>query len=1124
MLSFLKKNSVLILFFSFLGCKDGHLFDKKSNASSGLDFVNHIEETQENNVMTYEYFYNGGGIAVGDVNKDGLPDVYLSGNSVNNKLFVNKGDFKFEDITVKANITERNGWKTGVTMADVNGDGLLDIYLSYSGNSSREGFDKPVIVDYAGRANQLFVNQGIDDDGIPYFSEKAKEYGLDAPGTFSTQAYFLDYDNDGDLDMFLLNHANKFYTTFYNIRKLRNMRHPVFGNKLFENKGGKYVDISEKSGIYGSGVNFGLSAAVSDINKDGYADIYVTNDYDEQDFLYLNNKNGTFREISHSAFGHMSKFGMGSDIADVNNDQLPDIFVADMLPEDNYRQKVLKGPDEYNKYKMAADSGYHHQYMRNTLQLNRGISPDSLLKFSEIGQLSGISNTDWSWAPLFADFDNDGYKDLFITNGYLRDFSNLDFVNFKANMALAEAQSKNEEVDFVSLIKEMPSTRVNNYIFRNLDGTKFEKKVKDWGMEEKTVSNAAAYADFDNDGDLDLIVNNLNSPVLLYENKQERIKKNNFIKIKLQGANKNTFGLGSKILLQLPDGKEIYQEAYFGRGYQSSVEPVLTIGLGESDEISELNVVWSDNRTTSLQNVKVNQSLTLNQNKANLSKDDVFKTKEPNILTEVTDESNLNFVHRENDYVDFYHQSLIPYQTSRLGGHSSVGDVNNDGFDDVYFEGAKGQAGELFLGDERGFLTAHNEGQPWNSSSDAEHEDASSIFFDVDGDGDLDLYVVSGGGEQEEGSAFFKDRLYVNGGTGKFQKFNGRLPGTNFSGGTVKVADYNKDQKPDLFIGGRVQGDNYPFTPKSILLKNTSSASKIDFEYISNNEIERVGMVTDAIWTDINNDSWKDLIIVGEWMPVTILKNDKGELHDATSSYGLENSYGWWLSITEADFDNDGNSEFILGNLGSNTQFSASEDEPMVYYVQDIDNNGKFDPLLSYYIQGSSYMLPSRDELLGQVPSLKKSFTSYDAYAKSTTQEVLKSGGVQSSSILQINTLESALLDINKDGKKSITSLPEEIQVSALQTALYEDFDNDGKKELLTAGNFYPFRVSLGKMDASFGGLMKFENGKWVLNKNHQNLWLDGDVRDMKLMKFGKNHAKLLVTRNNDKASLYQIK
>jgi len=1112
--------SLQVVLFSFPGCKNSTLFEEMESESTGIDFLNQITEDEHRNVMTYEYTYNGGGVAVGDLNNDGLTDIYLSGNSVPNKMFLNEGNWKFKEILKGEDIEGREGdWKTGITMADVNGDGWLDIYLSYSGNAPEEGFDKPVIRDYTPRSNQLFINNGSEEGGIPTFTERAKEYGLDAVGTFSTQAYFLDYDLDGDLDMFLLNHANKFYSALVNVKKLRTLRHPYFGNKLYRNEGQKFVEITEKTGIHGSGLNFGLSAAISDLNKDGWPDIYVTNDYVEQDFTYLNNGDGSFREISHTAFGHLSKSAMGSDIADINNDALPDIFVADMLPEDNYRQKMLKGPDKYNKFSVAVDSGYHHQYMRNTLQLNRGIGPDSLLRFSEIGQFSGISNTDWSWAPLFADYNNDGLKDLFITNGYLRDYTNLDFLNYTAHTTISNAKACNNPLDLLPLIRKMPSTKITNYAFKNVGGSQFENTTEDWGLNKKTISNAAAYADLDNDGDLDLVVNNLNEPVLVYKNNQEKLVENNYIKIRLKGEGCNTYGLGSKIHMTIAEGKELYHEAYYGRGYQSSVEPVLTIGIGEEDSVKGIEVIWPNGEVSFLDNIKANQAVVVDQSKAEGHKKQEIELGNY-IFEDVTAESGLEFEHTENSYVDFFYERLRPYQMSRLGGRMIVGDINGDGNDDVYFGGAAGQSGGLYFGKDDGSLQKNIGKQPWHSEPDRLKEDITGIFFDADGDKDLDIYVVSGGNEKPDGSSFYQDRLYLNNGKGNFTKSVNGLPNTSFSGGVVVAADYDQDGDLDLFVGGRLAAQNYPFTPQSVLLRNDTKDGVIKFTKFKHEGIERVGMVTDAVWTDINKDSWMDLVLVGEWMPVTVFKNNRGNLVDITKELGLENTNGWWTTLLPGDFDSDGDVDFLLGNSGLNTQLKATPDQPMIYYVQDINNDGKFDPLLTYFIQGESYPIASRDELLGQVNSLRKVYKSYDKYARATIDDVLKAGNISSTSVLEIEELRSSFLENAGDGTFQIKPLPDMMQLSMINSFLYDDFNGDGSMEVLATGNFYPYRVSLGKQDASMGTFAKFSGNTFRILED--NTWLSGDIRDAKIMNF-KNAIRLIVSRNDDAASLYQM-
>ena len=1099
---------------------DDTLFSLLEDTTTGIDFENALVETEELNVMTYEYFYNGGGVAVGDLNNDGLPDVYLSGNQVKNKLYLNTGGLKFEDITGSANIQEKEGWKTGTAMADVNGDGLLDIYLCYSGNAPQEGFSAPLIQEYKPRANQLFVNQGTDANGIPTFKELAEEYGVDAKGTFTTQAYFLDYDQDGDLDLFLLNHANKFYNIFFNVKMLRSKRHPYYGNQLYENRDNKFVEVSEEAGINGTGINFGLSAAISDLNKDGYPDIFVTNDYSEQDFCYLNNGNGTFTETSKASFEHFSKYSMGSDVADINNDTNPDLFVVDMLPEDNYRQKVLKGPDEFNKAKKLIDSGYHKQYMRNNLHISRGQDPEGTLRFTEIAQLSGVSNTDWSWAPLIADYDNDGLKDIYITNGYLRDYSNLDFNNYTVHEAYNRSQTTGEELDLGLLISKIPSTKVSNYAFKNLDGFEFENTTDSWGLDTKTVSNAAAYADFDNDGDLDLIVNNLNQPVLLYENRADALAQHNFLKIQLKGSGKNSYALGTKVILNFENGERLYEEAYYVRGYQSSVEPVMTIGLGKEQLVKSLQVIWPSKKMSLLNDVQANQQLVLSEEEATENYEYQAEIK-PGFFTEITEGSNLDFRHQENDYVDFNYESLIPYQLSKTGGKAIVGDVNNDGNDDVYFAGAKGQSSMLFLGEDDGTFKAYNAGQPWTSDEDVVHEDYDALFFDADGDSDLDLYVISGGNEEFNGDPYFQDRLYVNDGKGNFKKAVDALPDLKFSGGVVKAADYDKDGDLDLFVGGRLSAGNYPMTPKSTLLRNDSTQDEVKFSPVRNFDLEQVGMVTDAVWEDIDGDSWPDLILVGEWMPVSIFKNTDGTLKNTTQEAGLADSSGWWFSLTAGDFDHDGDIDFIAGNLGENTQFKASASEPMRYYIQDIDNNGRIDPILTYYINGVSYPLPSRDELLGQVSALKKQYGSYENYAKVNTDEFLKSNNIEPRFTLEIKTLQSAFIENNGDGTFSLKPLPEQVQNSAIQDFVYDDFDGDGSSEVLAAGNLFPFRVSIGPLDASFGSMLKFENNGFKLLPETDNLWLTGDIKSLHVLNFKSGKKELLVTRNDDRASLY---
>jgi hypothetical protein len=1117
--------SGILLLLLFQQCAQQHKqFSEMDARDTGIQFRNDIVETEHNNILTYEYTYNGGGVAVGDVNNDGLTDIYFSGNAVPNKLYINKGEFNFEDITEQSGTAGRDrDWKTGVTMVDVNSDGWLDIYVCYSGNAEGEGYNRPVIREHPKRANQLFINQGCEKGGTPKFIEQAKQYGIDAKGTFSTQGYFFDYDRDGDLDMFLLNHANMFYAAFFNVKRLRNLRHPYFGNKLYRNDSGKYTEVSATANIHGSGLNFGLSAAISDLNGDQWPDIYVTNDYEEQDFCYINNRNGTFSEVSHKLFGHLSKFGMGSDIADVNNDGLPEVFIADMLPEDNYRQKLLKGADEYDKYSLAVDSGYYHQYMRNTFQLNRGFAPDSLPRFSEVAQVAGVSNTDWSWAPLLADYDNDGLKDIFVTNGYLRDFTNQDFLKYTVNDLVKEANDNNRPVNLLEQIQQMSSTKVHNYIFHNTDGLHFTDVSADWGFEHKSISNAAAYADLDNDGDYDLVVNNLNEEANVLQNHQNEIQKNNYIKLKLLGTKPNIQALGAKVYIRLKNEK-LFHEVYYTRGYQSSVEPLLTIGVGKNSVIDEVKIYWPDGRTSILPNVQVNQLVTARQQEATTRETQRAVIQQP-LITDKTSAVGIQYKHIENPFIDFKVQRLVPYQLSRLGGKCSVADVNHDKNDDVFFEGAHGVAGKLYIGHDDGSFT-ESRGAAWEA--DKYCEDLGSVFFDANGDGHADLYVVSGGNEFFAGDTLYQDRLYIGDGKGGFKKAKHALPVETASGGTVAAADFDHDGDEDLFVGGRLLPDQYPSSPQSMVLRNDSHNAQIKFTDVTtelNTSLQKAGMITDVRWADVNGDTWMDLIIAGEWMPVRVFVNEKGKkLNEVTTEVGLENTHGWWNTLYAGDVDHDGDLDLLAGNAGINLSLHASEKEPVELFAADINKDGKIDPVITSYIQGKRYPLPSRDELLDQVTPLRKKFIRYADYANASIENILDAGMLKSAVVYRATTFESVWLENDGHGKFQMKPLPAIAQVSAVQTFVSYDFDGDGTEEILTAGNFYPYRVQLGRCDASYGAILQFKNGTVQVYKPEQPLWLSGDVRSAVIAKSLHAPAQLIVSRNNDVAAVFELK
>jgi hypothetical protein len=1084
--------------FLFTGCLNGKnkpVFTLLNSKETGVDFTNISVENEQINILTYEYLYNGGGVATGDINNDGLKDIYFTSNNQENKLYLNKGNMKFEDITAKAGAGCKEGWKTGVTMVDINGDGLLDIYVCKSADGNPER-----------RRNILLIN-----NGDLTFTNRAKEYGLDDAG-YSTQGTFFDYDNDGDLDMFLINHSLIEVSNTIGIEPvLRNARDENFSNKLFRNDNGIFKDVSEEAGITGGMANYGLGVVISDMNNDGWKDIYVTNDYAENDHIYINKKNGCFADSVHEMLDHMSNFSMGVDIADFNNDGLPDICTLDMLPEDNKRQKLLFGPNEYDKFNTFVRAGLHYQYMRNMLQLNNGDGT-----FSEIGQLAGVSNTDWSWAPLIADFDNDGHPDLFVSNGYKRDYTNMDFLKYKADLQMNSRQVNSQRTTMSEVIKKMPSNKGHNYFFRNNGILAFKDVSADWGFDTPVLNNGAAYADLDNDGDLDLVTNNIDQEAFIYKNNSNELFSNNYISIKLKGEGMNRFGIGARVRVYF-NGQVAFKEVNPTRGFQSSVDFDLVIGLGKSITADSIQIIWPSGKMQTIKEVKANQVVELFEKNAV----DNYSVPSHNSFFSADSKQTVSFRHKEDDFIDFGVQFFLPGLLSTQGPHMTRADVNGDGLDDIFIGGASGQPGALFMQQSDGNFK--NTIQPaFLSDSLAEETDAS--FFDADGDADPDLFVVSGGYVFEEGSPELKCRLYLNDGKGIFYLKPDAVPGISVNASCVKSVDVDNDGDTDVFVGGRVIPGKYPETPASYLLLNDGKGNFTDKTAILAPELHYAGMVTDAIWVDLNNDRAKDLIVVGEWMPIKVFINDKGKLTDKSGTYFGSVTNGWWNRIYAADFDNDGDLDFIAGNRGLNSQVKVSKEQPCTMLYKDFDSNGSIDGIMFYYIQGTSYPALSRDEIVEQMPFLRKKYNDYASYSTATVNDLFSGTELSDAKKLVADNLATCYIENKGNGKFEIRELPVQAQFSPVYAINTLDVNKDGNPDLLLGGNFEKTRVSIGKFDANHGMLFLGDgkgNFKYV-PQTESGFSLKGDVRDIQILKV-KEKTKVLFSISDKQVVSYSL-
>ena len=1057
------------------------LFTLLSPQKTGIHFQNTISESPGQNVLAYEYFYNGGGVAVGDLNNDGLPDLVFTANMDQPTIYFNKGNLQFEDVTAKTRI-RASGWKTGVTMADVNADGWLDIYICRSGNGEDDQ-----------RSNLLFINQ---HDGT--FKEMAAQYGVDDKG-HSTQAVFFDYDNDGDLDLFVLNHSTKRYRNF-DVAWMKSAYDSLAGDKLFRNDNGHFTDVSRQSGIIGNPICFGLGVAVADFNQDGWPDLYVSNDYDEDDYLYINQHDGTFRESIREYMGHTSKFSMGCDVADINNDGISDLLTLDMLPEDNHRQKLLKGPDGYDYQQMLLRNGYYNQYMRNMLHL--GVKTPGHIEFSEIGQLAGVSNTDWSWSALFGDYDLDGWPDLFITNGYMRDYTNLDYLKYILPDEFKKARAEGRQPDLYELVKKMPSSQVKSYLYRNTGSLGFENVTQSWGMGLSALSHGAAYADLDGDGDLDLVVNNTNKTAFVWQNHAEDLK-NNYLKIRLKGGPKNTFGIGAKVLVYASDGFKQLQEMELTHGFQSSIEPCLFFGLGKRKEV-QVRVVWQNGKSQTLAVGEVNKTIWLEQANA---RDTVEMEKPgPYLFTELSGEKPL-FTHQEDDYNDFKREPLLPHQFSKYGPALAGGDVNGDGKTDFYVGGAKGQPGTLFinLGD------GHFREMPSPAFSEhSQYEDVQALFADLDHDGDLDLYVVSGGNESG-----FEDRIYWNDGKGNFSFIPGLLPPTASSGGAVAIFDMDGDGYPEIFRGGQVTTGAYPQAPSSYLFKNDHGT----FRDITPEFLAHIGMVSAVAAADVNKDGVTDLVIAGEFMPVTICYGQKtAPYFSSAATHAIAHSAGWWNSLQVADIDQDGKADIVAGNHGMNSQMKPSPREPLCVDAADIDSNGTIDAIISYYIQGKSYPQPARDELLDQVPSLKVKFPTYKDYADATISDIIPQAQLKKALHLEAEEFRSGIFYQDAPDSFRFRDFPPEAQAFPVRDFLLGDFNHDGRTDILLAGNNFAVRAQSGRYDAGKGLLLEQQPGRLFSIPVNTGFHASLDAR--KLIRIDQY---LILANNNDKIQLFHI-
>jgi enediyne biosynthesis protein E4 len=1088
----------LLTIYFLLSCNGGSVsslskrFIKLSPEQSGINFSNDLVFDSEFNIYTYRNFYNGGGVGIGDLNNDGLVDIYFTANMKPNQLYLNKGNFKFEEITRQAGVEGKRSWSTGVSIADVNGDGWLDIYVCNSGDIKGDN-----------KENELFIN-----NRDLTFTDRAKEYGLNDRG-FTTHAAFFDYDKDGDLDLYILNNSYQAIGSFNLKKNERPKRDSLGGDKFLRNDSGHFVDVSEQVGVYGSVIGFGLGVTVGDVDRDGWQDIYVSNDFFERDYLYLNQRNGTFKESLTEQIKSISGASMGADMADINNDEYPDIFVTEMLPFKHDRLKTVTTFEDWNRFQYNLSNDYYYQFTRNMLQLNNADGT-----FSEVGRLAGVEATDWSWGALIFDMDNDGVKDIFIATGIYKDLTNQDFLQFAGSEEFVKSVVTKKGLDYKKLVDIIPSNSVPNFAYHNDGNFKFEDKAQEWGLSGGNFSNGAAYGDLDNDGDLDLVVNCVNSNALVYQNTSRQIDPNtHYLKFILNGSGKNTNAIGARITA-IVDKQKYYLEQMPMRGFQSTMDERPNLSVGSNKVIPKIIIQWPNEMITELDSVTVDQTLSLTEPEVIL-KDSIISTGRIQTIFRSIERKDIeSYTHVENQHSDFDRDRLVYHMLSTTGPCLCKGDLNSDGLDDFFIGGAKGQPGALFIQSKSGKFVKFNS---FFDGMDIASEDVACGFFDADGDKDLDLYVGSGGSEFTSSSIEYADRLYFNDGTGKFIRSSQLLPTLRFENtSVVEPSDYDSDGDVDLFVGIRAKSFSYGVPVNGYILSNNGKGIFQDVTEGIAPSLSNIGMVTDASWADIDGDSDQDLLVVGEWMEIKVFINVNGKLREQTMKWGLEKSNGWWNKIVCNDFDNDGDIDFVVGNHGKNSRFQASSERPVSMWISDFDQNGSIEQITSIYFEDKQYPLVLKHDLVSQIPSLRKKYLKYEDYKDQKIQDFFLPNQLKRAIRLDTYNLATSIL-INDNGRFILKELPPEAQFSPIYAIQIDDFNHDGNKDILLGGNLYATKPEVGRYDASYGLLLQ-GNGKGEFKSipgSISGLCIQGEVRDFTILNSG-NDRLLLVARNND--------